>query len=628
MHLYYFARKVAAQEWQAINTPANIRCIYEQPDFLPPNIQPNNCYPALPATLTDEQCLQMIADFAHTQAQDGNPYIQHLTINGIVHWFYLRMSLYYRFRSILHATNRLNQTLHELNQTAHPVTALHFFCTEAVPHYVIETKAPILLHLPPPQQRRSAGSHTPIWFLLQYLILFVIRAFWGLWLWKRLPNTPPQNVLVTDPELLQNMINPQQTEQTITTDTYFCYLLEKVKTLPNFTILTEVQPPKLQNARRRRITTALIKPAYPNRTLHFEAFMLLSLLNPATYFYLFKAYRQLKNIPPPAASGATLATLLYHLLRQSFPLILQGVVRYKAANLFARTYNIRTICAPNEHAVTNKPLLDAVKQRGGTAIGMQHGALSVFYRCYSPADNAYAHLPQYTIFWGNKYLKSLAHNPQYHSQNSICLGQLRTDVIPALTHNFPKSSLSAQLTDDAPILLYLPQPLVGAETPLRRLLAAHFLALSHRFPHCKLVIKPHPLDTDYAFFETIAAQQGNAPYLLLNTDLYRLLAVSDVVITYHSTAGAEAVYFKKPLLIANYPGYTPDAAGYITAGVGLPFENESRLAQLVAAILNGNTAINAQNQTNFIKEHAVAIDGQTANRYLNFILNPTEIMSL
>lgn len=626
MQIYYFARKVDAAEWQAMPTTGGTDVvIYEDEAFVPANVRATNRYAA--ATIHTEsrqiytQCLNEVAAFAYAPTQNGQTLIEQLTLNGTTHWFYLRMSLFYRYHSILSNARKITLSLQQIGILPHQINTLHVFHTQVHISPLLPQSMPLRLYLPPPQNAQPNKTKTPYWFMAQYLLMFLLRALLGIWQLRLLVGTKPQHVLVTDPELLQNMVDIHNPEATLQTDTYLGYLMEEVKNRPDFLFLSEIQPPRLDNARKRRISRKLLLPAYPGRTLHFDVFTFFTLLNPITWLQLYRAYRSLRRIRPHPTQNVG-NRCLFELLPDTYPLILQGVFRYRAARLFASMARVAGIAAPNEHAVNNKPLLDAVAANGGISIGIQHGTLSVFYQCFHPNDVQYKHLPHHTIFWGNYYLQALSkENGNYTPQNSICLGQLRTDAIPALSQKLTKKALHPRLADDKPLLLYLSQPLIGNEQPLRQQIAADFLELGKHFPHCQLLIKPHPLETDHRFFYDIAQQVGNTNFLLLTEELYRLLAVADVVITYHSTAGAEAVYFKKILLVADY--LHNDAAGYIQQGVGLGYHNAKELLELVRRVLTGKCTINNQQQNLFITNRTCAIDGQTAKRYLEFIIQAT-----
>jgi len=619
MYVYYLARKVSLNEWQALGLSLQPDwVIYEDETFIPEGLQPlkSSLSPALTnqSAAIHQQCLKDVAALAYTITNNGQTLIENLSFEQTEHWFYLRMSLFYRYQSVVVAAERVKNALFKVIPEQIQVENLHVF------H--VHTSLPSLLpglpvqnHLPakPATQKTSSGQ------ILHYLILFLIRAILGFWQLRLLISRTPKNILVTDPELLQEMASINSPDSTILTDTYFSYLLETVKNRSDFLILSEIQPPRLENARLRQFSRKLIFPAYRGKTLNFDVFTFLTLLNPLTYIQLYRVYRKLKAIQPHLGLSPA-NQCLYRLLPGAYPLILQGVFRHRAARLFARLAKVSAICSPNEHAVNNKPIMNEVKKNGATTIGIQHGTLSVFYQCHHPSDRGYQHLPHHTIFWGEEYLRQVRNiNPDYHSENSVCLGQLRTDAIASLAQTAKKSRIHPQLEDDRPLILYLSQPLVGTEQPLRQTLATDFLLLKQHYPDFQFAIKPHPLETEHRFFYQIAQQTGHQSLLLLTQELYLLLAVADVVITYHSTAGAEAVYFKKTLLVADY--HHNDAAGYIKEGVGLGFHNGGELTALLGDVMHQRQTIDPEKQEQFITNRAYKINGKTAERYLEFILS-------
>src|SRR5690606_38857165 len=141
--------------------------------------------------------------------------------------------------------------------------------------------------------------------------------------------------------------------------------------------------------------------------------------------------------------------------------------------------------------------------------------------------------------------------------NLKVVGQLRTDIIPKIKQWAEREKASSKYT-----VLYPSQPLYVGEEKMRERLTLDFLKLTIDFPEIEFVVKPHPFEKDCkAYFENIAKRINAKNFKVINDDLYKLLALSDLVMVYNSTVGAEAVYFDKPLIVMNYSDN--DFSGFI-----------------------------------------------------------------
>ena len=83
-------------------------------------------------------------------------------------------------------------------------------------------------------------------------------------------------------------------------------------------------------------------------------------------------------------------------------------------------------------------------------------------------------------------------------------------------------------------------------------------------------------------------------------DLYGLLAVTDIMITYYSTAGAEALYFNKELVVVDYNGI--DSANYIKDGVARHCEDYNTLEETVKSVIDGKRQRHIRDQKELSKQ--------------------------
>lgn len=148
-------------------------------------------------------------------------------------------------------------------------------------------------------------------------------------------------------------------------------------------------------------------------------------------------------------------------------------------------------------------------------------------------------------------------------------------------------------------------------------------ALEDACPGTRLVIKLHRADDITSVRELVrACGAGDKCTLLQNEiDLYALLPLCDVAVTYCSTAGLEALLFKKPLIIFNPTG-RPDPIDYVPGDAALPAQTEGEIHTLLRDILT-----NPQFSAEFVKKareyltsQVGSLDGQATFRVAKSII--------
>lgn len=99
-----------------------------------------------------------------------------------------------------------------------------------------------------------------------------------------------------------------------------------------------------------------------------------------------------------------------------------------------------------------------------------------------------------------------------------------------------------------------------------------------------------------------------------DSDTFEALYVSDLVITYHSTTGREAVAFKKPLVVLD----TQDSMEYSKEGVGVIVSSIQEAEQAISRLLKDDREL-AVNRDEYIKRYFYAIDGKSTERVVQLI---------
>jgi CDP-glycerol glycerophosphotransferase (TagB/SpsB family) len=113
------------------------------------------------------------------------------------------------------------------------------------------------------------------------------------------------------------------------------------------------------------------------------------------------------------------------------------------------------------------------------------------------------------------------------------------------------------------------------------------LGTCDRITNCTLVIKQHPGERkshDRLIYSHCKKHSCNTVILLKDSDTFEALYASDLVITYNSTTGREAVAFKKPLIVLD----PFDRGGYCKEGVGIFVSTIEEALQVIKQLFTNN----------------------------------------
>jgi CDP-glycerol glycerophosphotransferase (TagB/SpsB family) len=127
----------------------------------------------------------------------------------------------------------------------------------------------------------------------------------------------------------------------------------------------------------------------------------------------------------------------------------------------------------------------------------------------------------------------------------------------------------------------------------------------------RLVIKPHPAETE-AVYRPLSASVANVTVAPVTSDLARLLAVADAVITMNSTVAIDALSLGIPSLVVGLPNnLTP----FVEAGVMLGATRTS-LPEALETLLYDRQARGdlLERAAAFVDRHGMQPDGGAAVR--------------
>lgn len=290
------------------------------------------------------------------------------------------------------------------------------------------------------------------------------------------------------------------------------------------------------------------------------------------------------------------------------------LIRQESIKRFFKKNSFINITAYDENGTLAKSIFDVAKILNIKTFGVQHagiGKYSVSY-IYSTKDKTADAIPFKTYVWGDYWKNFLVNLACYSNKNIEVFGQIRTDIIPIIKE---------KISEDETTILFASQPIPDKNYRYRA--AVDIMNFAKKNPQLKIIIKLHHNEFDgKEYYKQIANKFNVLNYEISTNDLYMLIAKSKIVITCFSTVGAEAVYFKKPLIIIDYN--KEDLLGFIKEKVAFEANDFDSLNENAHGILSNKIKINIDDINKFIKNYAHSIDGNVSERILNSIINNGE----
>lgn len=468
------------------------------------------------------------------------------------------------------------------------------------------------------KKEKAKGAYQNV---LKFGLISLSRFFIGLVGLKLLFQSTRKHVILSSANAEQPILR-RKDFQLKKGDHLSDYLQEEAESHKEFLNLSEFYPPKLKGGKEIELSKRVLFSTYKN-TLNFETLFFLQALNPWFYAKSYKAIKQVKaafHEIEHFSFSDELDQLIQSVLVDYKRLSFYVVVRKVAIFWFLKVKKIHSISGTHEHDSKNKSIFEIARKQGIKTYGIQHGVIHFrhLHYCFSKFDASFMPFPDQTFVWGDHWKNGLLKFSNYQSHHLAVVGQIRTDIIAQLKQE-RKNLVVDGLSPTKKTIMYPSQPLYAGEEKMREKLASDFLRLTKEFSELQFIVKPHPKEEDCEqFFDRLAQQIGTSNYKVIRSDLYKLLAMSDLVIVYNSTVGAEAIYFHKPLVVMNYSDN--DFSGFIKDGVGKEVNNYTALKEAIATFDSGKEVVNEQLLADFIYNRAYQIDGEVSSRIIKTVI--------
>ena len=272
-----------------------------------------------------------------------------------------------------------------------------------------------------------------------------------------------------------------------------------------------------------------------------------------------------------------------------------------------------------EYCNTRKKIVFLSKQLHIPTIALQHGISnsSSWIKLYSNPENT-KFIPNITCVFGDADKNFLLAHGIYTPDQLVVTGSPRYDIIYHADEIYSREIFCANnnIPQNHRIILWTTQSHGMTDEENIRQLNLVFGACD-AIPDITLVIKQHPGEKKkhYRLINSYCRRCRLSSVILpKDSDTFEALYSSDLVITFHSTTGREAVAFKKPVVVLD----PHDRGGYIGEGVGMGIFSIPQAVDTITSLLKDDNIL-AANREKYIERNFYAIDGKSTERVVRVI---------
>jgi glycosyltransferase involved in cell wall biosynthesis len=217
----------------------------------------------------------------------------------------------------------------------------------------------------------------------------------------------------------------------------------------------------------------------------------------------------------------------------------------------------------------------------------------------------------------SKYTSEVYHKHGVEKSRLVVTGEPTYDRLAELRLN-----AAPKLPDSERTLAVFTQPLdLAINATMRRELLTGAAQALREIPRLRLLIKPHPRDDRAALLQELERLSLPPETLLPSThDLYALLAEADVVLTFFSTVGVEALLAGKPVVLYK-PDDQPSVVPYVNSEAVLRVADYRDIANTIGSVLSDESLRQKLRleREKYLRHHEAAHDAKAASRVARLI---------
>lgn len=254
----------------------------------------------------------------------------------------------------------------------------------------------------------------------------------------------------------------------------------------------------------------------------------------------------------------------------------------------------------------------AAKARGIKTLMLQHGGLEDIHLFGNEI------ITDKIALFGSRY-EDIYLKMGISKKRLAVVGNVLYDRLIKMMNGFDKKKVFGELglALDKKLVTYMSVPELNESE--QEALMAPLLEGIHSLKNVQLVIKLHPTERDIDLHKKIAEKYRIDAKIIKDYDTYKLIWVSDAVITTYSTVGSETAVIGRPLITLNYFDKT-HIADYSGEGIALPAMKNNVAEVIEKALYDENARQKMKmSQDMFAEKSSHMLDGKAGERIKELI---------
>jgi len=554
-----------------------------------------------------------------------------LVYNDIsIYWFLETRFFVYRIQTLIPLIEQVRRILS--SEKPNKIWINGNIDVKHIANELCDNEVPIKFFQETPKTNVSYKSYSgfPI---LKLLLLKLLR---GLSLFLSKPKK------LTNPVLVLTEVNNwrddyyHNTKKYIKKDVTFHKIIQKLlkKSIPVTIIDFENQPRRLFNAyslnkKRNKSYGVTVEP--------WEKYITFNIIRKSIQFnkQLKKISNALKHSTEFKNSLVYDNISLYKILKNDIEDLFKSFKTFTAVTFIETSKRILEIKKPStilmhdEYGTIQLCFINQAKKQNIPTLAIQHGV-------NTETGVSYVHKPEHVdgidkrlnfplpdkmCVWSELSKNNLIKFGNFPESIPFVTGDPKVDFLPEVIEKFNAIEIKKNLKipKEKKNILFATQPLPLIEE--KKLITRNVMNSVKKLQNCFLIIKMHPRESDFSFYQKLANESKIIDYLLVRFhNLYELLSIADTVIVPFSTVGVEAMRMEKPVIAMNLLGLH-DADPLIKSNVALVVKTETELIPTIKKCLDEqNMHEIIESGRVFAQKELGIADGSSSERIVNLLL--------
>ncbi len=350
---------------------------------------------------------------------------------------------------------------------------------------------------------------------------------------------------------------------------------------------------------------------------------------------LIKTLNQILNSKPFIESLTYDKISIYEILRKDIKDLFKSFKTFTSVTLIETAKQIlerekpSIIIMHDEYGAIQISLINEAKKRNIPTVSIQHGAntetgLSYVHNpehVFGKNKNTNFPLPDKMCVWSESAKNNLLKFGNFPPSTPVVTGDPKVDFFPIAIKQFDyeKITKTLKIPKEKKIILFATQPLHLIEE--KELITRNVMNSVKKLQNCYLIIKMHPNESDFSFYQKLANESKITDFLLVRFhNLFELIYIADIVIVPFSTVGMEAMRMKKPVIAMNLLGLH-DNDPLIKSNIALVVKTENELIPTMKKCLDEQNISKIIERGKVFAQKEIGIpDGSSSERIVNLLL--------